>query len=142
VTELFGVTNNGDIVYGLKNNQMTVITTISTLGRAMQFESKLLEILPDTVKRRTKKVVKTYDDKLVQALEERAEKPRLLKRLNTLIAKLNQSDYYKKWKAVSDAECERLDQPKEYELEQVFLIYLKTTETVTMKDIEEFNKIK
>ena len=142
VTELFGVTNNGDIVYGLKNNQMTVITTISTLGRAMQFESKLLEILPDTVKRRTKKVVKTYDDKLVQALEERAEKPRLLKRLNTLIAKLNQSDYYKKWKAVSDAECERLDQPKEYELEQVFLIYLKTTETVTMKDIEEFNKLK
>ena len=79
---------------------------------------------------------------MVQALEERAEKPRLLKRLNTLIAKLNQSDYYKKWKAVSDAECERLDQPKEYELEQVFLIYLKTTETVTMKDIEEFNKIK
>jgi hypothetical protein len=142
VTELIGVTNNGDLVYGLKNKFMTVITTISTLGRAMQFEPKLLEILPDPVKKRSKKIVKTYDDKLIQALEERKNKPRLFKRLNLLIAKLNSSDDYKKWKAVSDAECKRLDQPKEYELEAVFLLYLKTAETVTIEDVTEFNKLK
>jgi hypothetical protein len=75
-------------------------------------------------------------------LEERKNKPRLLKRLNLLIAKLNSSDDYKKWKAVSDAECKRLDQPKEYELEAVFLLYLKTAETVTIEDVAEFNKLK
>jgi hypothetical protein len=142
VTELIGVTNNGDVVYGLKNKTMTVITTISTLGRAMQFEPKLLETLPEPVRKRSKKIVKTYDDKLIQALAERKDKPRLFKRLNTLIAKLHSSDDYKKWKAVSDAECERLGQPKEYELEVVFLLYLKTAETVTIEDVTEFNKLK
>jgi len=75
-------------------------------------------------------------------LAERKDKPRLFKRLNTLIAKLHSSDDYKKWKAVSDAECERLGQPKEYELEVVFLLYLKTAETVTIEDVTEFNKLK
>jgi hypothetical protein len=142
VNELFGVSNNGDIVYGLRNHTMTILTTISIMGKAIQFEPKLLETLPSIVKKRTKKVAKTYNDKLVQALEEREKKPRLLKRLNTLITKLNESDDYKKWKAVSDAECERLGHSKEYELEAVFLLYLKTAETVTIEDVTEFNKLK
>jgi len=145
VHELFGISNNGDIVYGLKNQHMTILTTLTSLGRPMQFKSDLLELLPGDTKARSrkKKAIKTYDDKLVQALEERAEKPRLLKRLNTLIAKLNSSDEYKKWKTVSDIECEKAEQPKEYELETVFLLYLKSTETVvTLEDVAEFNKLK
>tara|TARA_B100001564_G_scaffold302641_1_gene270479 strand:+ start:805 stop:2331 length:1527 start_codon:yes stop_codon:yes gene_type:complete len=143
VCELIGVSNNGDIVYGLKNPHITVFTTISTLGQGIQFTDELLELLPEDTKKRSKKIVKVYDDKLTQALAERKNKPRLLKRLNTLIAKLNSSNDYKKWKAVSDTECEKLKQPKEYELEAVFLLYLKSTETiVTLEDVAEFNKLK
>ena len=143
VKELVGVSNNGHIVYGLKNQHMTVFTTITTLGKTMQFKDELLELIPETTKKRSRKVAPTYDDKLVQALAERKDKPRLLKRLNTLVSKLNSSDNYKKWKAVSDTECEKLKQPKEYELEAVFLLYLKSAETVvTVEDVAEFNKLK
>ena len=127
----------------MKNPHITVFTTISTLGQGIQFTDELLELLPEDTKKRSKKIVKVYDDKLTQALAERKNKPRLLKRLNTLIAKLNSSNDYKKWKAVSDTECEKLKQPKEYELEAVFLLYLKSTETiVTLEDVAEFNKLK
>jgi hypothetical protein len=146
VTELFGVSKNGDLVYGLQGEHSGNITfvTVSILGKHTAFDAEMLKPIETVVKTRTtKKIVKkSYDDKYLQIVDELSNKPRLLKRLGILYHTLDASKLYKKWKAISDAQCEKDSRPKEYELTEVFYLYLNSEETVTTEDIEEFNRLK
>ncbi len=135
--ELFGVTKSGAIVYGLKTETATIMTSLSNLETSPAFDKDALDKTAVAVikKRKTKSVkapiVLSEEELLVQVMAQ---------------AVLRDEPFYVKWKEVSDRYCTDRNEPKVADLQKVFLNYfLQTTGsggTITDEDRDEFNRLK
>lgn len=135
--ELFGVTKSGAIVYGLKTESATIMTSLSTLETSPAFDKDALDKTAVAVikKRKTKSVkapiVLSEEEILVQVMAQ---------------AVLRDEPFYAKWKEVSDRYCTDRNEPKVVDVQKVFLNYfLQTTSsggTVSDEDRTEFNRLK
>ena len=135
--ELFGVTKSGAIVYGLKTETATIMTSLSSLETSPAFDKDALDKTAVAVikKRKTKSVkapiVLSEEEILAQVMAQ---------------AVLRDEPFYAKWKEVSDRYCTDRNEPKVADLQKVFLNYfLQTTGsggTITDEDRDEFNRLK
>tara|TARA_B100000902_G_scaffold44566_2_gene52176 strand:+ start:18380 stop:19828 length:1449 start_codon:yes stop_codon:yes gene_type:complete len=135
--ELFGVTKSGAIVYGLKTETATIMTSLSNLETSPAFDKDALDKTAVAVikKRKTKSVkapiVLSEEELLTQVMAQ---------------AVLRDEPFYVKWKEVSDRYCTDRNEPKVADLQKVFLNYfLQTTGsggTITDEDRDEFNRLK
>lgn len=135
--ELFGVTKSGAIVYGLKTETATIMTSLSTLETSPTFDKDALDKTAVAVikKRKTKSVkapiVLSEEEILVQVMAQ---------------AVLRDEPFYAKWKEVSDRYCTDRNEPKVADVQKVFLNYfLQTTSsggTVSDEDRTEFERLK
>jgi hypothetical protein len=137
IQELFGVTKSGIIVYGLKTETATIMTSLSNLETSPAFDKDALDktAVAVTKKRKAKSVkapiVLSEEELLVQVMAQ---------------AVLRDEPFYAKWKEVSDQYCTDRNEPKVADLQKVFLNYfLQTTGsggTITDEDRDEFNRLK
>ena len=129
VTEILGVTTNGALLYGLKNNDMTIMTTLSVLSTTPTYDGSVM-VTNDT---KTKKKVTKSKSVLVQNPEE------ILLAAQAQTALLTDS-FYVKWKEVSDQYCEDRGEQQAHEVRTVFLNYLQS-QPVTTEDQDAFKRL-
>jgi hypothetical protein len=136
IQELFGVTKSGIIVYGLKTETATIMTSLSNLETSPAFDKDALDktAVAVTKKRKAKSVkapiVLSEEELLVQVMAQ---------------AVLRDEPFYAKWKEVSDQYCTDRNEPKVVDVQKVFLNYfLQTTNSggiVSDEDRDEFNRL-
>ena len=136
VNEVFGVTKSGTIIYGLKNNTATIMTSLSTLETSPTFDKDALDktAVAVTKKRKAKSVkapmVLSEEEILAQVMAQ---------------AMLRDEPFYAKWKEVSDRYCTDRNEPKVTDVQKVFLNYfLQTTNSggiVSDEDRTEFERL-
>jgi hypothetical protein len=130
-TELFGVTKNGTIVYGLKTPLRTIFTSLSTMETSQPYNEATLEFSTEV------KVKKAKQVKVVPAPV-----------LNEPIADATLNDpFYIKWKEVSDQYCtDRNLTSCVVAVQSVFVNYLLQTTssggTVTDEDRTAYERLK
>jgi len=137
VNEVFGVTKSGTIIYGLKNNTATIMTSLSSLETSPAFDKDALDktAVAVTKKRKAKSIkapiVLSEEELLAQVMAQ---------------AMLRDEPFYVKWKEVSDRYCTDRNEPKVADLQKVFLNYfLQITGSggaVSDEDRDEFNRLK
>ena len=127
VTEILGVTTNGALLYGLKNNNMTIMTTLSVLSTTPAYDgSVMVTDNTKTKKKVTKSVlVRNPEEILVEAQADPA---------------LSSDSFYIKWKEVSDQYCEDRGEQQAHEVRTVFLNYLQS-QPVTTEDQDAFKRL-
>lgn len=127
VTELIGATTNGALVYGLKNNDFTIMTTLTTLGHAEEHTADILSSVGVN-----KKSVRQPAQANAESVEKEIETPK----------EYETEPFYIKWKEVSDEYRTQRGEIPVRNIQKVFLDYCLTSPSVTDEDKEEFKRLK
>tara|TARA_B100001094_G_scaffold59249_1_gene54726 strand:+ start:1015 stop:2577 length:1563 start_codon:yes stop_codon:yes gene_type:complete len=127
VNELIGATTNGALVYGIKNRDFTIMTTLTTLGRTEEYSADVLSSVVAN-----KKSVRQPAQANAKPVEKEIETP---KEYETEL-------FYIKWKEVSDEYRTQRGEIPVRNIQKVFLDYCLTSPSVTDEDKEEFKRLK
>jgi hypothetical protein len=127
VTEILGVTTNGALLYGLKNNNMTMMTTLSVLSTTPAYDGSVM--VTDNTKTKKKVTKSVLAQNPEEILVEAQADPALLS-----------DSFYIKWKEVSDQYCEDRGEQQAHEVRIVFLNYLQS-QPVTTEDQDAFKRL-
>ena len=127
VTEILGVTTNGALLYGLKNNNMTMMTTLSVLSTTPAYDGSVM--VTDNTKTKKKVAKSVLAQNPEEILVEAQADPALLS-----------DSFYIKWKEVSDQYCEDRGEQQAHEVRTVFLNYLQS-QPVTTEDQDAFKRL-
>lgn len=130
--EMLGVTKDGALVYGLKQQGMTIMTTLTALDGSAPFNAELLSGAASTA---TKKV--TSNGKPSPALS-----PEELESKAEAQSKLEGEPFYIKWKTVSDTYRTERGEPTVHNVQKVFLDYCLSSHSVTDEDKDEYKRLK
>ena len=132
VTEILGVTTNGALLYGLKNGNMTIMTTLSILSTTPAYDGSVM--VTDNTKTK-KKVTRSKSIKAPIVLSEEEILAQVMAQ-----ATLRDDPFYIKWKEVSDQYCEDRGEQQAHEVRTVFLNYLQS-QPVTTEDQDAFKRL-
>jgi hypothetical protein len=130
--EMLGVTKDGALVYGLKRQGFTIMTTLTALDGSAPFNAELLSGAASTATEKVTSNGKPSPALTPEELESKAEAQ----------SKLEGEPFYIKWKTVSDTYRTERGEPIVHNVQKVFLDYCLSSHSVTDEDKDEYKRLK